>query len=257
MPEQALIDSIIMRTGYASYPVHWPRIRFILGRLAGLMEGGASVRVLDYGCGTGMISWAAAELGCRVTAFDVDPGSVDFAREHNGHERVTWTSEPISGLGRSFDAVILTEVLEHTRNPREMLEDAGKALVPGGRLLLTVPNGFGPSQIADLPAQLLLRLNFTGFLARARGLVGKEKPYSCNVGSPHYQFFSRGRLHRLLEEAGFSISRFETGHFLLGIPNQYLPFIHLPVSWAEADFRAARKVPFWLASGFHLEAARP
>ena len=54
----------------------------------------------------------------------------------------------IARADRSFDAIVLTEVLEHVREPADLLEELHRLLRPGGRLLVTVPFAF---QLHEMP----------------------------------------------------------------------------------------------------------
>jgi ribosomal protein L11 methyltransferase len=103
--------------------------------------GGTSARILDAGCGSGILALSAALLGCReVAAFDNDDEAVRISRENaglNGLEgRVEFfTADLARGLaGRSADillANIQADVL--LRHARELLA----AVAPGGELILS------------------------------------------------------------------------------------------------------------------------
>lgn len=103
-------------------------------RLVGPLPPGS--RVLDLGAGDGRLATALAEAGHEVTA--VEPfrplratGSLTVVRDSIGAVELP---------ERSFDVAVLWHVLEHLPDPLAALESVRRWLVPGGRLLVGVPN---------------------------------------------------------------------------------------------------------------------
>lgn len=99
-------------------------------------------RVLDAGSGTGSFSARALDRGAAVVAADIGAGLLTVARE-KGIERVV-----ASDVGRlpfqdgTFDVVVSSECIEHTRSPRDSVRELARVLRPGGVLALTCPNKF-------------------------------------------------------------------------------------------------------------------
>jgi methionine biosynthesis protein MetW len=97
-----------------------------------------SARVLDVGCGNSRLPVELKRKGCAVTVADVSPIVLD-AFSHEGIRGLVLDLDDIrhaATLG-SYDYIIMSEVLEHTRNPEEIL----KALAPHTeRFVLTIPN---------------------------------------------------------------------------------------------------------------------
>lgn len=103
-------------------------------RLLGALEPGS--RVLDLGAGDGRLAAALAQNGHRVTA-------VEPFREVPQASDLTVLRERVDGVdlpADSFDAAVLWHVLEHLPEPLAVLERVRRWLVPGGRLLVGVPN---------------------------------------------------------------------------------------------------------------------
>ena len=107
-------------------------------------------RVLDLGCSQGVASLLVARGGRAVVGVDREPGAIEAARERLRAEseaiqaRVEFLVAEASDLPfgrRSFDTVLLGEVLEHQVLPDEMLAAADRVLKPGGTLIVTVPYG--------------------------------------------------------------------------------------------------------------------
>lgn len=71
--------------------------------------------VLDIGCGTGITSKHLARDGRSVIAVDLSPKLIEYAKEHNNHEGVSYMSGDICEIefSEKFDAIVMVDVLEH------------------------------------------------------------------------------------------------------------------------------------------------
>jgi ubiquinone/menaquinone biosynthesis C-methylase UbiE len=108
-------------------------------------EPGATV--LDIGCGTGVITAAAADLGLEAVGLDVVPEFVEAARErHPGASFEVGPSEQLPFPDESFDYVLLLSLLEHVQDWERTLAEAVRVLRPGGVMYLTTTNRFCPKQ---------------------------------------------------------------------------------------------------------------
>jgi SAM-dependent methyltransferase len=98
-------------------------------------------RVLDVGCGTGVLARDMAErAGVRVLGVEIEPANVAEARDRHAHPDVQYVEGDV--LARMpegpFDAVVLSNVLEHLTDRPGVLRRAA-AQCPSGRLLVRVP----------------------------------------------------------------------------------------------------------------------
>ena len=106
----------------------------------------AGARVLDVGCGGGLLSEALARQGAQVTAIDLAPELVKVARLHrleSGLEvdyRVQSVEDLAAEAPGSFDAITCMEMLEHVPRPGAILEACATLLKPGGKLFLSTLN---------------------------------------------------------------------------------------------------------------------
>ena len=108
-------------------------------------------RVLDVGCSQGISSILLAREGYEVVGIDIFPGAIEFANAEKEREipqvkrRLDFRCVDLDGLADdSFDTVLMGEVIEHQTNPGRFVAQAGRLLVPGGRLIVTVPFGLHP-----------------------------------------------------------------------------------------------------------------
>ena len=101
-----------------------------------------AVSVLDVGAGTGLLVAEARRRG--LDAIGVEPSRVlvEVARSQNAVQVLAGTFPHPQLAGRLFDLIFLVDVIEHVRNPLELLRNCGKALSPGGAIVLVTPDVF-------------------------------------------------------------------------------------------------------------------
>ena len=178
--------------------------------------------ILDIGCGTGehLTSYLAMLFpGVVILGVDTDKASIDLASNKYNHlKNLTFST----GLppNRVFDAIIASEVLEHVDNPYQFLLSIRSVLKDGGMLIVTVPNGYGCSEIMSLTEVLL---NLTGVITALKKLRRRMKgrhevievPLRDTMAiSPHVNFFSFQRVRSLFKYTGFELQSYR-GRMLL------------------------------------------
>jgi len=131
-------------------------------RQAGPLKG---KRILDIGCGGGILAEALASRGARVTGIDMADMSLDVARMHlleSGLEidyQLVTAEDFAARHAAEFDLVTCLEMLEHVPDPGSIVAAAARATKPGGRLVLSTLNRNPKSfALAILGAEYLLRL---------------------------------------------------------------------------------------------------
>ena len=103
------------------------------------------LRLLDIGCGGGLLSEPMARLGAEVVGADAAAGNLPVARIHaeqSGLEidyRHT-TAEDMAAAGEQFDVVLNMEVVEHVADPLGFLTASQQLLKPGGLLICSTIN---------------------------------------------------------------------------------------------------------------------
>jgi 2-polyprenyl-3-methyl-5-hydroxy-6-metoxy-1,4-benzoquinol methylase len=102
-------------------------------------------RVLDVGCGFGLMSIFFETFGAaEVTGIDLDTEKIcgfksllKFVNMEDGHVKIELGDALNIGFsGRTFDVIIVNDVLSHVRELEKFLEEISRLLVPGGRLYL-------------------------------------------------------------------------------------------------------------------------
>ncbi|MFT6590946.1 MAG: 2-polyprenyl-6-hydroxyphenyl methylase/3-demethylubiquinone-9 3-methyltransferase [Rhodoferax sp.] len=122
------------------------------------------LRILDVGCGGGLLSEALARLGAQVVGVDASPGNVAAARMHSQSHNVKVDyrlGEPTEVLSpqESFDVVLALEVVEHVSDVPAFLATAAACLAPGGMLFVsTIDRTFKSFVVAIIGAEYLLRV---------------------------------------------------------------------------------------------------
>jgi len=119
--------------------------------------------VLDVGCGDGRLIARLRELGWQVEGVETDPAAVQAAAANGIHARLGYL-ESQSFSDKTFDAVVMSHVVEHLHDPARVLRECLRVLRPGGWLVMLTPNvesaghaRFGPDWIGlDPPRHLYL-----------------------------------------------------------------------------------------------------
>jgi 2-polyprenyl-3-methyl-5-hydroxy-6-metoxy-1,4-benzoquinol methylase len=202
----------------------------ILAGLAARVTQGR--QLLDVGAHAGRFLRLARKAGWNGEGLELNPKTAAYAARVSGsvvHQGNVHSFRP----SRCYDAVTLTDVLEHVPRPLEVLARMHAFLCPGGWLAIKVPNG--PAQRVKETLRARLRRSYRATLAD--NLV-------------HVNHFSAGSLARALAASGFTDVT-----VLAAAPE--LPGPGGPAFWGRvAAYRLARVLPGGAASplAFNLQA---
>lgn len=153
---------------------------------AALTAGLASMtrgQLLDVGCGYGFFAKAAMEAGFDVTALELSDHERGIAAEMAPGARLVSSSFEAFEADGPFDAVLMSQVLEHAREPRAWLAKAHGLVREGGAIAVALPN----------------------FAALSADLMGARDPYL--IPPAHLNYFTPRSLAHLLEQTGWAPER--------------------------------------------------
>ncbi len=159
------------------------------------VSGKKRARVLDIGCGRGLLLHQLRRRGWDVHGTELTDTSARYAREVLGIDVKVGDLASSALPEENFHVVVLWHVLEHVADPAGLLDEIARILRPGGVLLAAVPN-FASAEARsgkahwfhlDVPRHLY---HFTpeslGTMIEAAGLVPAKSSYLA----PEYDFFS-------------------------------------------------------------------
>lgn len=164
------------------------------------------LRLLDVGAGSGPMVEAAREAGMRAEGIEPSVWLRNHAVQRGLPVHLGVLPHPdVRGL---YDVVTLVDVIEHTTDPRQLLEQAARLLAPGGVVVLVTPD------VSSVPASIL---GWRWWHFRAA----------------HVGYFNRSTLSELCARAGLAVVRQARPWWVLPLPylleraGRYLP-VRLP-----------------------------
>jgi len=170
-------------------------------------------RVIDVGCGSGVITDLLASLGARTTGIDANPAAVEYARDAFSRANLDFRQGLVEDLQfepGSLDKIYCLELIEHiyAHQVRSLLRTLLPLARPGGNLVVTTPN-------------------YRSFWPLLEWTLDKLKLAAPLAEHQHVTRFSRSSLAAFLEEAGWQVERVTTF-------STFAPFLSA-VSWSLAE----------------------
>jgi 2-polyprenyl-6-hydroxyphenyl methylase / 3-demethylubiquinone-9 3-methyltransferase len=122
-------------------------------------------RILDVGCGGGLLTEGLAKLGGVLTGIDAAEAVIAIAADHARSARLTINYEVITAEAyadqhpATFDTVVCMELIEHVPDPDSLIGACARLLKPGGALFVSTLNRTPSAYVeAILGAEYLLKL---------------------------------------------------------------------------------------------------
>ena len=143
-------------------------------------------RLLDVGAHAGRFMYLAQTRGWQVEGIELNPRTAVYAAARTGAAVHRVNAHTLAGDGRTYSAVVLTDVLEHIPEPARLLGALAALVAPGGIVAVKVPNG-----AAQWTKERWLARLTAHQVSLAENLV-------------HVNQFTPGSLVRALGGAGFS-----------------------------------------------------
>ena len=168
-----------------------------------------ATRVLEFGCATGyMTEVLKNRLGCTVVGIEIDRDAAAQAEQYaervivGDAETIDYAAEL---AGEEFDVVLFADVLEHLKEPADVLRRVRPFVAENGVVVASIPN------IAH--ASVRLALLGGEFRYREWGLLDDT----------HLRFFTRASIQDLFEETGYAVThwlrqRLDVGETEIKVP---------------------------------------
>lgn len=186
---------------------------------------GSGQRVLEVGCSVGHVTEHLVAAGNTVVGVEIDPDAAEQARRFA--ERVHVLDLDVTPLSTvepdRFDVILLGDVLEHLREPLDVLRDVASLLEPDGRLVVSVPH------VGHIDVRLMLLQG--RWVYQPDGLLDRT----------HLRWFTRESLRDLLRDAGFvatAVERVRFGPWSSGLPIDPAGVTPELVAYIETDLEA-------------------
>jgi len=164
------------------------------------------LRILDIGCGGGLLSEPMARLGADVVGADAAPRNIPVAQLHAEQSGLKidyrhTTAEDLAAAGEQFDAILNMEVVEHVADPLSYLTACQHLLKPGGLMTCST-----------------LNRNPKSF---AMAIIGAEWVMRWLPKGTHEwsKFITPDELYKLLQQAGLN-------------PVDKTGFVFNPITWS-------------------------
>ncbi len=213
--------------------------------------------ILDFGCGTGEIltvPLATSFPDIEFVGVDDDTSSIEFARKKNADvDNLTFLFPDEIDCSARYDLIIASEVIEHVEHPEQLLLFVKDKLETGGRIIITLPNGYGPFEATSLLEALLFLIGidvaaiynyFKKGPTTSADSARTDGKYSLAI-SPHINFFSYREICSLIGGNGLEITEYKPRSFLCGLGFDQVLRGKFLTSWNN---RIAGSLPPWIIS---------
>jgi len=160
-------------------------------------------RVLDVGCGGGVLSEGLALCGAKVTGLYVEPDAIAAAKTHSAKAKlkIDYVCSPIEEYkAKKFDVITCMEMLEHVPDPDLVIKNCARLLKPDGYLFLSTINrtlkSYGTAIIA---AEYILNIiprqthDYDKFIkpSELSAIIRKHSLSTLNISGMSYNPFTR------------------------------------------------------------------
>jgi glycosyltransferase involved in cell wall biosynthesis len=181
------------------------------GRILALLGSRPPGKILDLGCSAGALAERLQPIGHHVTG--VDMFEFEGVRERVGvFVKADLDQGVPAEVGTGFDIVLAADVLEHVRQPQQLLGEVKSLLRSDGTAFVCVPN-------------------VAHWYPRFRSLLGAfDYDQRGILDRTHLRFFTRRSIRRLVEREGFRVRRLEP----VGLPLDALQIQGVGGRWLRA-----------------------
>jgi SAM-dependent methyltransferase len=203
------------------------RLQFVESTVREVVRRQGRVSIADVGCGTGLLLTLplAQSLGKQALIYAYDSDTASLACLHEKIQElqsgnVILVEDMMCLKDLNVDVVIASEVIEHVDEPYEFLGLLRSMLNPTGKLVLTLPNGYGWFEIDTMLYNTLQIMGVLSWLRCLKRLLVRRPPQGHTgdtlAFSPHTNFFTLAQIRSLLTNAGMRLERIDGRTFVCG-----------------------------------------
>lgn len=154
-------------------------------------------KILDVGCGTGLLGYEMKKKGNYVYGVDISKKELDMTSKRlNYVKNIDITKHEII-LPKDFDIIVFADVLEHLKDPLSCLKNFKNYLKVNGEIIVSLPN------VACYNVRLSLLLGRFNY-----------KKYGI-LDDTHLRFFTKKTARQLIEDAGYRILKVDTTPYFI------------------------------------------
>ncbi|MDP6380374.1 MAG: class I SAM-dependent methyltransferase [Phycisphaerae bacterium] len=175
-------------------------------------NGVNGLRLLDVGCGVGDFCYAAARDGIRAVGIDISGSAIKLAQERYGDHAEYYNvriEDMVRRTGEAFDIVTLWDVIEHCRDPLNIISCCRSLMKKGGVICIDTPNC---DSLYDKLADVAYRVS------RRIGKRMLKQRYS----TAHLQLWTELTLKKLLSRCDLEVVASERIRELTMMPSCYV-----------------------------------
>jgi len=125
-------------------------------------------KVLDMGCGDGVLPFLLAERGANATGVDLSTEAIAFARQKcKNRDDIQFTVASVYKTpfeNRSFDSVVSSEVIEHLEHPENILAEIRRVWNKKGKVVITTPIKFTEKPLDPMHYQEFFEKDFEALI---------------------------------------------------------------------------------------------
>ena len=158
---------------------------------------GSGKKILDVGCGTGLLGEELKKQGNTVIGVDFSKEEVQEAKGRLDEVILADVTDMKDEIKDKFDVIIFSDVLEHLINPPQILQEFKKHLADAGEIIVSLPN------IASWTTRF--RLLFGYFDYRDYGIMDET----------HLRFYTLYSAKSLVETSGYEIKKIDVNPNIL------------------------------------------